>query len=515
MLKKAYIRDFAIIDEMSIDFSNGLTIITGETGAGKSIILQALSVVLGEGGTKTMVKTGKNQSVVEAEIKDKTYRRLISSSGRLKSYIDDEPLAVKNYKLNTVGLVDFHGQHEQQLIMNPDTHIDYLDNFCGLRSKVDELGSIYFSLKEARQNLIDVQDAKSRQEEKRDLLEFQKQEIDLVNLQQDEDIELRSEFKKMSHIEELVTSVERIVYALIESDQSLYNQAASLSDELNPLTKYDQTLQPISESLSSILLSVKDISENLSQYQQTLDYQPNQLSEIQERLNAVEKLLRKYGGTTESVLLTRDQIVEELESLSSLSEKEQYFQKRISELESAYSDLALLIHNIRSKSLSNLSSLVEKEMHSLSMPNAVFEVRLSQKEEETSFITHNGIKVKASPKGIDLVDFYLSANPGERPKPLTKIASGGEISRIMLSLKTVFQKHDPIQTMVFDEIDTGISGIAAEKVAESLMKLSKEKQVICITHLPQISNIADHHLHVTKIIQNGETKVTAEYLKTD
>ncbi len=513
MFEKLYIKDFAIINEMAIDIANGFTVITGETGAGKSIILQALSVAMGANGNQTMVKTGSKQSVIEAMVHDKHYRRLISNAGRVKSFVDEEPIPVKDYKHITNGLIDFHGQHEQQLIMNPGTHIDYLDSFCSNQKYVKELEEIFAELHETKHKLTDLQQLKVQEEEKRDLLEFQRDEINAVDPQENEDSELRVEFQKLSHVEELISSIRQINYNMIDYDQSVYNQMALIVKTLNSLTRYDKSLESINESMESILVMMKDSAEGLTDYRQSLEFNPEHLTEINDRLQAIEKLLRKYGGTIKSIHLKRSQIEDELQSLASLSEDENLLKEQIKSLEADYVRKAALIHDVRQKSLSELSKAVEKEMHSLSMPRAVFEIRISHKDDPDSFFTKDDRFVKTTPKGIDFVEFYLSANPGEKPKPLTKIASGGEISRIMLSLKTVFQHNDPIQTMVFDEIDSGISGVAAEKVAASLLKLSKTKQVICISHLPQIFDKADHHLHITKTTKDGMTLVSAEYIK--
>lgn len=513
MLKNLYIKDFAIIDELSIEFSPGFTVITGETGAGKSILLQALSVAMGTNGTSTMVKTGRKKSIIEASVRKKNYRRLISSAGRVKSFVEEEPFTIKYYKDITTGLIDFHGQHEQQLIMNPETHIDYLDSYCGLQKDVEKLESIFNELQETKRQSVELREVKIRQEEKRDLLEFQKEEIDAVNPQLNEDSELRLEFQKLSHVEELISSIRQIKNSLIESDQSVYNQMAFLTKNMSSLVRYDSSLGPMIESMDSVLVQMKESADELQDYYTALDLDPQHLLEINERLLAIEKLLRKHGGTIEAILLTRGQIEEELQSLSTLHDDEQRLHKRMQTLENNYIKLALNIHQVRKDSLSRLSKAVEYEMHGLSMPEAVFEIRLTQKNDSDSFVIKDNLNAKITPKGIDFVEFYLSANPGEKPKPLTKIASGGEISRIMLSLKTVFQNNDPIQTMVFDEIDSGISGLAAEKVADSLVKLSKKKQVICISHLPQISARAKHHLHISKTVRDGATNVSAEYIK--
>ncbi len=512
MLERLYIKDFAILDEITLEFSPGLTVITGETGAGKSILLQALSVALGAKGTKLFVKTGRKHAVVEATINDRTFRRLVSKAGRLKSYMEDEPLKEEKFRIRTQGLIDFHGQHEQQLIMNSDTHLDYLDSFCGLQSDVSDLTSTFQLLQTKKKQLNDLRLAKKHYEEKRELLEYQKQEIDNVYPQENEDVELHQEFKKLHNIEELISTIQQMTHELTDGERSLYNQLSSITYSLNSLLKIDSDLNSYSETLESALVSLQDASTGLTNYRSSLHHDNERLTEIDERLQAIESLLRKYGGTVASVILHRNEIEEELQSMQKLGEEEHALIINIAECESAYKNNANRIHKIRKCSLNKLSNVIEKEMQKLNMPNAIFQVRMTQKPDADSFMRCEDEFVLTTSRGIDFVEFYLSANPGEQPKPLTKIASGGEISRIMLAIKTVFQNNDPVQTMVFDEIDSGISGDAAEKVAESLVNLSKNKQVICITHLPQISQKAEYHLHVTKKFENGETVVFAEYI---
>ncbi len=513
MIKRIYIKDFAIIREAEVLLKNGLTVITGETGAGKSILLKSLGIALGGKAEKTDVRSGQSQSVVETELTDeKIYRRLISKGGRTRSFIDDEPLVESEYREAVQLLADFHGQHEQQYIMNSKTHIDFLDRFCKAEMMVEKIDTIYNHLMD---NIHSLKAAKSKLENasnEKELLQFQVQEIEAVSPDIDEDISLGKEFKRLNHMDELVSTVQRLNQSLTEHDHSIYRQLSSALSELENLSKYDESILSFIESMKQASVSIQDASANLIQYADGVESDPNRLEEVEERLHAIESLKRKYGGSIETVQDFVQTAGEKLKDLSGLGEKIDGLESEQKLLIHQYQKMADTLHNQRVKMAKAISKQIEDEMAKLNMAGATFEVTINTKSEVDSPIKKDGNRVKFGPKGYDKVEFFLSANPGEIPKPLTKVASGGEVSRIMLAIKSVLKKSDPIETLIFDEIDSGISGQAAEKVAEALADLSEEKQVICITHLPQIASKADHHLYVHKKIKNEQTDVEVRYL---
>ncbi len=299
---------------------------------------------------------------------------------------------------------------------------------------------------------------------------------------------------------------------LTDDDESIYNRIASSLIGLEKLVNIDQKLGEYSELIRSALLNIQETSAGLSDYVNSLNHDKNRLVEIQDRLGAIDGLKRKYGGSVVAILNIKDQIKEDLNNFSSLDKDIEKIKKTISDEKITYQKLAEEIHIEREHGSKTLSKAIENEMLQLNMQDARFEIQITQKYVNDSFAFFNGNPVLANEKGFDNIRFLLSANPGEQLKPLVEIASGGEISRIMLAIKTVFQNNDPIDSLVFDEIDSGISGVAAEKVAKSLANLARSKQVICITHLPQIAKSAMHHIHITKSIKNGKTVVTANYL---
>ncbi len=513
MIQRIYIKDFAIIRETEVSLQNGLTVITGETGAGKSILLKSLGIALGGKADKTDVRSGQSQSVVEAELSDENiYRRIISKGGRTRSFIDDEPLAESAYRESVQSLADFHGQHEQQYIMNAHTHIDFLDRFCKAEKMVEKIDTLYSQLMD---NISALKEAKSKLENasnEKELLQFQVQEIEAVSPEIDEDISLGKEFKRLNHMDELVSTVQRLNQSLTEHDHSIYRQLSSALSELESLSKYDESILSFIESIKQASVSIQDASSDLIQYAGGIENDPSRLQEVEERLHAIESLKRKYGGSIEAVHDFVHSAGEKLKDLSGLDEKINELVSEQKLLIHQYQINADTLHEKRSEIAKTISKQIEDEMAKLNMAGATFEVAINVKSEMDSPIKKDRDGVKFGSKGYDHVEFFLSANPGEMPKPLTKVASGGEVSRIMLAIKSVLKKSDPVETLIFDEIDSGISGQAAEKVADALADLSKEKQVICITHLPQIASKADHHLYVHKSIKNEQTDVVVRYL---
>ena len=516
MIHQLYIKDFAIINEISLLFNEGLTVITGETGAGKSILLKSLGIILGAKADKTDVRSSQQQAVVEAELsiggQEKIFRRLISKGGRTRSFIDDKPMLEPAYRETVNSLADFHGQYEQQYIMDPVTHIDFLDAFYDSNDLIRKIELTYSDLIQTIQELdqsIKLQNNSSNQKE---LLQFQIQEIQAVDPQIDEDIELGKEFKRLNHVDELISTIQSLNQSLTEHDHSIYRQLASTLNELERLSKYDESLKPFIDSIDQATVSIQDASAGMIQHGESIEYDQKRLQEVEERLQAIESLKRKYGGSIELVRLFIQNSDQELTHLSGLDEKISELELEKTHLINRYQKLADQLNTLRMKFAEKVAVEIEMEMANLNMAGAIFQVRIIQIEDYESFIQFQDKPVKYGSKGYDQVSFFLSANPGELPKPLIKIASGGEISRIMLAIKSVLKKSDPVDTLIFDEIDTGISGQAAEKVGEALKKLSHDKQVICITHLPQIASKADHHVFIHKKIKNEQTEVVARYL---
>ena len=518
MIKKLFIKDFAIIKELEIPLKNGLTVITGETGAGKSILLKALGFALGAKSDKTYVRSGQEQSVVEVEVqtnKDSIYRRLLSKGGRSRSFVNDEPTIDINYKSLVKVIADFHGQNEQQYILNSNTHIDFLDSYCKSEELVKKIEFIFSNLSKTIDLLNKAKIQQETASNQKELLKFQLNEINSISPQENEDVKLGVEFKRLNHIDELISTVQNMNQSLTEHDHSIYRQLISTLNDLERLSNYDKNLGTFIDSLKQASISIQDASVSLFQYAENIDNDPEQSKIIEDRLQEIESLKRKYGGSIESIFTFKSQAEVELESLSGLDQKIIDLEEERYLLVTQYQKIADQLHESRINNAIKLSKEIELEMSELNMAGSTFEILINTKPNSESLINFNQERIAFGSKGYDTIEFFLSANPGELPKPLVKVASGGEVSRIMLAIKSVLKKSDPVETLIFDEIDSGISGQAAEKVALSLEDLAKNKQVLCITHLPQIASRAHHHMYISKKINNNQTDVVLNYLKEE
>ena len=518
MIKKLFIKDFAIIKELEIPLKNGLTVITGETGAGKSILLKALGFALGAKSDKTYVRSGQEQSVVEVEVqtnKDSIYRRLLSKGGRSRSFVNDEPTIDINYKSLVKVIADFHGQNEQQYILNSNTHIDFLDSYCKSEELVKKIEFIFSNLSKTIDLLNKAKIQQETASNQKELLKFQLNEINSISPQENEDMRLGVEFKRLNHIDELISTVQNMNQSLTEHDHSIYRQLISTLNDLERLSNYDKNLGTFIDSLKQASISIQDASVSLFQYAENIDNDPEQSKIIEDRLQEIESLKRKYGGSIESIFTFKSQAEVELESLSGLDQKIIDLEEERYLLVTQYQKIADQLHESRINNAIKLSKEIELEMSELNMAGSTFEILINTKPDSESLINFNQERIAFGSKGYDNIEFFLSANPGELPKPLVKVASGGEVSRIMLAIKSVLKKSDPVETLIFDEIDSGISGQAAEKVALSLEALAKNKQVLCITHLPQIASRAHHHMYISKKINNNQTDVVLNYLKEE
>ena len=516
MIKKLLIRNFAIIKELDIVLKDGLTVITGETGAGKSLILKSLSILLGGKGDRTYVRTGSEKSVLEVEIdsdSNNIYRRLIRNSGRVRSFINDEPVLEKDYSTHTHSFADFHGQNEQQMIMNPASHIDYLDSFCGHAKDLVRIELIFDDMMSIEKVIRSTQKKIDNSSTRKELLDFQINEIEEIKPEVNEDLDLSNEFKRLRNIEELASTIKNINMTLTENDHSIYRQLSSALSDLERLSRYDRRLSGFIQDIKEASVSIQDSSSSLMQYVENLDSDDSQLAAIEDRLHSIETLKRKYGGSIEAVNAYIENAYKELEEIKGLDKKIKKLIDKKTLLVDQYQSLSDKLHLSRMKTAENISKQIVKEMSNLNMDRAVFDIRIQQSEKKDSPIVCHGKNIDFKSKGYDSVEFYLSANPGESPKPLAKIASGGETSRIMLAIKSVLKSIDPVSTLIFDEIDSGISGKAAERVGSALNELSMNKQVICITHLPQIASMAKHHIYVYKKIKNNKTSVIIKYLE--
>ncbi|MEN2984362.1 MAG: DNA repair protein RecN [Dictyoglomaceae bacterium] len=535
MLLALHVKDFAIIDEITIDFHEGLNVITGETGAGKSLLIDALSFLLGEKASTDIIRTGSNKAIVEAlflvnpfiesildewgipKEEDKTllvYRE-VNKTGRSKCRVNGELVTVGMLERLLSNIMEIHGQYEHQKILRRDTQLELLDLFGGeeclkQRQIVKELFETLRELYSERENIYEKE--KERQQ-RIDLLKFQIEEIDRAKLVKGEEEALLEERKFLQNLEKIKNSLEEAYFLLYESQDPRISALDQISKSLNfllSLSSLDKNIEHICELLSSSKLYLEEAVDSLIRFRDGLNIESSRLEEVEERLYRISNLKRKYGRTIEEILEYRKKIEEELRELLSSEEKLEEIENEIQILEERIILEAKKLSEIRREVSKNLEKNIEKELKDLGMENAKFSVRFLEPMGSHVLLVKD---MKLSSKGLEEVEFLLSTNPGEDLKPLRNVASGGEISRIMLALRTIINKIDQTPILIFDEIDTGIGGETSYLLAQKLWNLSIGKQVFCVTHLPQIAAWADAHFYVEKKIINEQTRVKVSMLE--
>ncbi len=532
MLTELQISNFAIIDEVSVFFNPGLTVITGETGAGKSILVNAINLLLGSRGSVDLIRTGSKEAMVAAlfnftdevpEIPEKLegpevlVKRNLSTAGRNRVYINGQIATVGLLTDLCRGLVSISGQHEHQLFLEPEAHLEIIDRFGGLEKQREAYEEIFAKLKRMKGEIGRLRRQARERKEKGELRRFQLEEIDSVRIQVDEEVQLSEELKRLRH-------VDRLQQGASTAHQLLYSESGAVLEEvdqcqriLTDLCRLDDTLKPVAEALEGIRHQVEDISLTLRDYSQKIQTDPTRLEWVEERLYALKRLMQKYGGSSRTVLDHADGLRQELETAANdeaeISSKEEALelirQKALSK--------AMELSKSRRETASRFSRAVERSLTSLDMPQCRFEVRFDLEDgshphtpptSRTSGKSTESIRVGdylLDENGVDRAAFLFSANPGEEVRPMAKIASGGELSRIVLALKELLAREKVYETLIFDEVDSGIGGRTADKVGQRLRALSRQHQVVCITHLPQIACYGEYHYVVRKSTRTGRT----------
>jgi len=530
MLKSLTIKNYALIEELNVEFERGLNIITGETGAGKSIIIDALSLILGERADADAVRKGAEKAIVEGFFdvsgnqKLKTLlnqneidhsdelilRREVSIKGQSRSFINDSPATTALLKEVGDLLVDLHGQHEHQSLLRVETHIDLLDDYGRLESLVNEFNELYLKASKTLDELKELKAKEKQLMEKRSLYEFQIKEIDDVNPHTGEEDELENELRILENAERLFSSTERLYQVLYESENAIHDQLILVRNELESLSAIDKTFEEQKREAESAAAIIDEIAKFIQQYNSKIEFNPERLEEIRNRLGNIALLKKKYGGSLDAVLQYREKIGREFELANNFQTEISSLQKRFDSERKIASEAAQRLSIKRYDVAKKANKAVVQVLAELGIPNAIFETKISSipaSDKENAIIKIGKDYLESTPKGMDFVEFYISTNIGEDPKPLVKVASGGEISRIMLALKMILAKSDRLPLLIFDEIDVGVSGRIAQAVGQSLKKLSQFHQVIAITHLPQIASLADVHFVVEKI-ENKKRAVT-------
>lgn len=525
MLNDLSIKNFAIIDELHVSFNNGLNIISGETGAGKSIIIGAVNLLLGDRAASEMIRSQADAATVEAlfditaneTLKEKIHqmgfeaedelviRRVISRTGKNKALINGQMATLANLAAVCESLINICGQHEHQIILNAESHIDILDDFgdCGtLRALYEESYNQYQQIETQKEKLENLR--RSR-EEKTELIKFQLKEIEDVAPQIDEDNTLGEEKKVLANVQKLVDAA-RCAYDLLYGEAgSIIEKLKDVRGRIKDIKEIDAKLKLSETDVENSFFTLQDAALYLRDYGRNLFFDPARFDAIEERLEMINRLKRKHGGSLDSVFLKKQEMEKELLLVSNVEEELQKLGKEELCVKALMRDRAQNLSRLRLQAAAKLKSAVDKEIHALNMPHASFEARFQRNAAKANFEVFG-------PRGIDELEFYLTANVGEEPKALNKIASGGELSRIVLALKNVLSQAGAVDTVVFDEVDSGIGGATAEIVGRKLKEVSAGHQVICITHLPQIACYGDSHLHVAKKIVAGRTKTIVNKL---
>lgn len=521
MLQELSIKDFAIIDEIQISFQPKMTVLTGETGAGKSIIIDALGLLAGGRGSTEFIRKGEKKAVIQGLF---TLPREANTYNILEEYgIDSEDgqiilqrnlyrggrnicringMMVNLATLRKVGetLIDIHGQNEHQELMKPENHIDLLDEYDKKTSELrNQYQVVYQNYRKLKLSMEKKEADEKAWAQRLDMLNFQVKEIGEAGLKINEEDELVEEKNKLDNFQAIHDALE-LSYQILSGEKiDVVGNLGNAMNELSDVSDLSENLQEINTKISDAFYSLEDVARDISDELDSVEWNGERLNEIEERLELIHQLKRKYGDTIEDILHYHSRIVKELREMENAEQNSEKQERQLSEALEKVKELAIKLSKQRKKSAKKLEKMIHKQLSALYMDKAVFEVK---------FLNNS----KLYSKGIDKVEFYIQTNPGEEMGPLAKIASGGELSRIMLALKTIFSQKMGVTSIIFDEVDTGVSGRVAQAIAEKISQISNNSQVLCITHLPQVAAIADNHYYISKSVNDGRTETSLEEL---
>jgi DNA repair protein RecN (Recombination protein N) len=506
MLNHLSIKNVAVIDKLDVSINSGVSVLTGETGAGKSIIIDSINMILGDRANKELVRFGEEKAVVQAvfeagpsvikkleendiDVEDNQIiiNRRVTKDGKSVAKINGTVVTLGLLREISDCLINIHGQHDNQALLTPQKHINFLDDYAADAELLEKYRSLYSKMRKTEKALAGLEMDEKEKMQRIDLLEYQIKEIESAKLTIGEDDDLKEQ-------REIVANAEKIKVALNEAYENVYENTDapsaydSLSVAVNALAEISElnpTVKAVYDTLSEAVYTLEDAAHELKEFGDTVDFDENALNEIEERLDLISKLKRKYGNTIETVLKFLENGKTELENIKLSDEKTAELQQELSEIKKQLKVVGNQLTKTRKNAATELQEKIEKSLSELNMEKSKFCVRVDEFDE---FFEN----------GMNKVEFLISTNPGEPLKPLVKIASGGELSRVMLAIKSILADTDEVGTLIFDEIDTGVSGKAALKIAKKLTEIGKSKQVICITHLPQLTAAADTHYLILK-----------------
>ena len=526
MLKELSIKNFTIIENLHICFSDGLTILSGETGAGKSIIINAVNLLLGSRASAKLIRTGVETAELEALFKitpeskvfkildeqggkaseELLIRRIISRGDRHRIYINGHLATIQMLNQATENLASISGQHAHQGLLKEDLQLMIIDQFGGLTPIRNKIYRLFHEIVPLIQKLRKLNNIRDRQAEHINLLEFQKKEILDASIKPGEDASLEQEKIRLKNGEELYSAVYSSIEDLYSAKGAVVERLVEVKKNLDKATAIDPELTPKAKELSEATFRIEDIAEELRTYLKIITIDDKRLEEVESRLDTLTRLKRKYGGTLEAVISHLETIDQELSGIENISGQINDIETKLSELHRELSGLSLDLSSKRSKTAKLLAKKVEQELASLRMSGTKFKISLQAIPASDNSDTHLVVKGNTiNETGIDQANFLIAPNVGEDLKPMASIASGGELSRIVLALKAILAEKGSVETLVFDEVDAGIGGSVAEAVGKKLSKLARYHQIICITHLPQIAKFGDNHFRITKNVSHGRT----------
>ncbi len=523
MLLEISIKNFAIIEAISLNFEKGMTVLTGETGAGKSIIIDAMNMMLGARATTDVIRHGAPKAEIEGlfsvensrllqEIFDEQglelgdeiiIRREILQNGRSISRVNGQMVNLSVLRAIGQHLVDIHGQHDQEELMRPQLHIQMLDEFgdAPFWDLKETYQTSFDAYRKMRKQVLEVKKNQQEHKARIEMLEFQMAEIEAANLQAGEDLALNQEREKLLNHKNIADTLTNAYSMLDNEDFSSLANVRSAMNDMESVEEYDPEYREISSSLSETYYVLEDISKRLEAIIEDLDFDGNRLMQVENRLDLLHTITRKYGGTVDDVLLYFDKITEEYNLLTGNNLSSEDMEAELKKLEVNLVDLAGQLASARHDLAQQLEAEIKQELQDLYMEKAQFQVRFS--------------KGKFSREGNETVEFYISTNPGEDFKPLVKVASGGELSRLMLAIKSAFSRKEGKTSIVFDEVDTGVSGRVAQAIAQKIHKIGQHGQVLAISHLPQVIAIADYQFFIEKISNEHSTVSTVRLLTVE
>lgn len=520
MLRELLIENLAIIEKLNLEFGDGLITLTGETGAGKSIILNGINLLLGEKASIDMLRSGEKQLVaqgvfevnseqknelekldIEVENDEVIIRRTLDVQGKEKSYVNGARVPRTRLKEVMKSLVDIVGQHSHQMLLNKENHIKLLDKFVE-EETVDIRKKIEISLEkysEICEKIKEIEKEKKETVEKKEFYEFQLDEIEKANLKIGEDIDLENEYKLLFNAGQIKEKLSISEFQLKNDEINALDIIYSCKKQIEAIVDYGKDFEEIYEQIERVYYDLEDCVSTIEQLESDIEIDEHRLEEVVSRLNLIEKLKNKYGSTIEEILEFAENISNKLKTLDDNNYQTSLLEKEREKYKKDYWDAAFQLREVRKKFIKKIEENLGKELDFLNMKNAKLDIKLEEKE-------------TMSKNGSDTIEFFITTNIGQPPKPLQKIASGGEVSRIMLALKVIFSHVDNIPILIFDEIDTGVGGETVRKIAEKLKEIGKNAQVICITHSPAIASKANEQYYIEKNIKNGTTFTSVKKL---